>query len=173
MSEQPTDQAPAMELSGPTTGGMAGITPIAQQYLDQTRPWVRFMSIMHFVGAGFMLLVGIAMLGFSVIGGVAARNNGEVGALRSAIGAAVVAVVYVFVAFLYVAPGVYLSRYASAITYLKTSGNAAALEDALKHQKSFWRYIGILTVVALIVAVVGMVLAVVAGALAAAMAARS
>ena len=80
---------------------------------------------------------------------------------------------YMVMAILYVAPGVFLYRYANAIRDLKANSNDAALEGALKHQKSFWRYVGIFTVVGLIMAVVTIVLAGVAGALAAMMAARS
>ena len=80
---------------------------------------------------------------------------------------------YIAFALVYLAPGLYLYRYASAITRLKATSDAAALEDALKHQRSFWRYIGMVTVISLVMVVVLLVLAVVAGALAAAMAGRS
>ncbi len=173
MNEQSTDQPPVVGSSVEPTSSMAGLTPLAQQYLDQTRPWVRFISIMTFVSAGFMLLLGGGMLAFSVFGGLAARNRGEFGALGGAIGAGVMSLVYLVMAFVYVAPGVYLFRYASAIRHLKANSNAAALEDTLKHQKSFWRYVGILMAVAVVVAVVAIGLAVAVGALAAMMAARS
>jgi len=45
-----------------------GLTPLAQHYLDQTRPWVRFMSIMTFASAGLMLLAGLMMLLVGVFG---------------------------------------------------------------------------------------------------------
>jgi ABC-type uncharacterized transport system permease subunit len=73
----------------------------------------------------------------------------------------------------YVAPGVYLFRFASAIRDLKANSNAVALEDTLKHQRSFWRYVGILMAVTMVLAVIVFVLAIALGALAAVMAARS
>lgn len=173
MSEPPTDQVPVMASSVEATGGMVGLTPLAQQYLDQTRPWVRFISIMTFVWVGFMVMMSIGMLVFSVFGGLAARNKQQFGALGNAIVTGVLSLVYVVLAFLYIAPGVYLFRYANAITHLKANGTAAALEDTLKHQKSFWRYVGILIAVSLIVTVVGIILAVSVGVIAAVMAARS
>jgi hypothetical protein len=51
-----------------------GLTPLAQQYLDQTRPWVRFMSIMTFASAGLMLLAALMMLLVGVFG-VASRGR--------------------------------------------------------------------------------------------------
>jgi hypothetical protein len=59
MSEQPIDYAPGTDASIGATGGSDGVvslTPLAQQYLRQTRPWVRFMSIVTFVMAGLMVL---------------------------------------------------------------------------------------------------------------------
>jgi hypothetical protein len=176
MSEQPTDQGPVVESSvgAPgTIGSVSSLTPRAQQYLEETRPWVRFISTVIFVGAGFMVLMGVGLVAFSVFGGLAARNTTRLGALGSAIGAGMLALVYVVLAFVYIAPGVYLARYASAIKRLRVNGTAAGLEDALKHQKSFWRFAGILTAIGLIMAVVGMVLAIVAGVIAAVMASRS
>jgi hypothetical protein len=122
--------------------------------------------------AGFMMLVGVGVLAFSVFGGLVAKNTGGWGAVGSAIGGGALAFVYVVLAFVYIAPGVYLARYASAIKRLRANCNASGLEDALKHQKSFWRFAGILTAVGLIIAVVGMVLGIAAGVIAAVMAAR-
>jgi disulfide bond formation protein DsbB len=173
MNEQPTDQVPAVESAVESPCGMVGLTPLAQQYLDQTRPWARFVSIMTFVTAGFMVLTGFGMLVFSLFGGFAERSKGELGPFGSAIGAGLLSLAYVVMAVVYVPPGLYLFRYASAIKRLKSSANAAVLEDALKHQKSFWRYVGILMAVCLAVAVVGMILVVVAVVIAAVMASRS
>jgi anti-sigma-K factor RskA len=83
------------------------------------------------------------------------------------------ALLYVALACVYIAPGLYLSRYANAIKRLKVNSTAAGLEEALKHQKSFWRFIGILTAISLAVAVVVVGLAIVAGVIGAMMAARS
>ncbi len=65
-----------------------------------------------------------------------------------------------------------LFRYASAIVTLKAQPSAAALEQALKHQRSFWRVVGILTVAGLVVGLAVFVLAIVAGVVAAVMAGR-
>jgi hypothetical protein len=173
MSEQPTDRPPVMESGVEAAGGMASLTPLAQRYLDQTRPWVRFISILTFVSAAVMLLLGAGMLAFSLFGGLAAGSNGAFAALGGPIGAGITSLLYIVFAFVYVAPGVYLFRYASAIRDLNANSNAAALEDALKHQKSFWRYVGILTAATVVVVVVLIILAVVVGVLAALMAARS
>ena len=173
MSEQPTNQAPVMPSGVEATGGLVGLTPRAQQYLDETRPWVRFISILTFVMAGFMLMGGLGLLAFMVLGGIAARDRAGFGALGGAIGGGLLASVYVVMALVYLAPGTYLFRYASAIARLRATASGQALEDALKHQKSFWRFVGILMVISFVLAIVGMVVGVVVAVIAAVMAARS
>lgn len=176
MGEYPTDAVPGAESSVGATDGSAvvvGLTPLAQQYLDQTRPWVRFMSIVIFVMSGLMVLMGIGMLLVSMFGGFALRDTGASGVLGSAMVGGLLALLYVALACLYVVPGMHLARYASAIKLLKTNCDTGLLEDALKHQKSFWRFVGILTAIGLALAVVGMILAVGVGVFAATMAARS
>jgi uncharacterized membrane protein YjgN (DUF898 family) len=161
--------------TGPGTGATGGakvvtLTPLAQQYLDQTRPWVRFLSIVTFVSAGLMALV---MLLVGMVGGLAGGGRGAAGVLGSAIGGGLMALLYLALACLYIAPGLYLARYANAIESLKTNQTASVLEDALKHQRSFWRFVGILCAVAIVVGVIGFGLAVVAGIIAALASARA
>ena len=173
MSDQPTNQAPVTESGVEATGGMVGLTPRAQQYLDETRPWVRFIAILTFVMAGFMLLGGLGLLAFTVLGGLAAGDRAGFGALGGAVGGGLLASMYVVMALVYLAPGTYLFRYASAIARLRATASGGALEDALKHQKSFWRFVGILMVISFVLAIVGMVVGVVVAVIAAVMAARS
>ena len=157
MSEYPADRVPGTDPNSASTSGgtvVASLTPLAQQYLDQTRPWVRLMSVFTFVSAGLMVVMGLAMLLLGIFGGFAAGNRQGPGVFGSAVGGALVALFYVAMACVYIAPGIYLSRYATAIKRLKVNSTAAGLEDALKHQKSFWRFIGIMTVISLALAVV-------------------
>ena len=176
MSEYPAEHVPGSDPDGAAIDGRAlsaSLTPLAQQYLDQTRPWVRFMSVVTFVSAGLTMVLGLVVLVFSMFSGAAAGNGEELGALGSAVGGGLLALLYLVLACVYIAPGLYLARYASAITRLKSTPTAGGLEDALKHQKSFWRFVGILTVVGLVVAVIMLGLAVVAGVIGAIMSGQS
>jgi len=175
MSEYPADHAPAMDASsGPREGSTVtvSLTPLAQHYLDQTRPWVRLMSIMTFVGAGLMLLAALMMLLVAVFGGFAGAKSAELGGLGSVVGGGLLALFYLALACVYIAPGLYLSRYAAAITRLKANSTAGGLEDALKHQKSFWRFAGIVTAISIALAVVVVGVILVAGVIGFMMAAR-
>jgi hypothetical protein len=48
---------------------------------------------------------------------------------------------------LYLAPAFFLHQYASSINDFLQGGGDSAMETALGSQKSFWRFVGILTLV--------------------------
>jgi hypothetical protein len=125
------------------------LTADGRKFLNQTRPWVRFMSIMVFIGAGFAALCGLSMFLLEATGDmVATKNEAFLGVPG---GGFLLGLLYLVLAVVYIAPGIFLSRYATAIKALDSTQTSQALEKALKYQKSFWRYVGILTVISLIV----------------------
>jgi hypothetical protein len=162
MSEYPLEPGTPPASSGlpPEMPPVAILTPVAQEYLGQTRPWVRFISVLVFVGSGFMVIAGLAMLALGMAGGFAGRDTS---AVFGAAWGALVGSVYLLMACLYIAPGVFLHRYAGAIGQLIATGASSDLEDAIKHQRSFWRFVGVLSVVAIIVSIFFIGLAVVLG----------
>jgi hypothetical protein len=125
------------------------LTADGQKFLNQTRPWVRFMSIMVFIGAAVSLLAGLMSFLLEVTGGLVSARNQVFEGLSG--GGFILGLIYFIMAIFYIPPGMFLSRYASAIRTLESEGTSSALESALKYQKSFWRYVGIFTVVCLIV----------------------
>lgn len=123
----PDDLKPPQESYGP-------ITPLMIEHLRATKPWVRLMSIILFIsvaliflGAGIILLMptGMGGSGFSLL----------------------IAVVYLALGALYLFPAYFLHQYASSIRNLEQGGGDVAMEEALRNQKSFWRFVGITTLV--------------------------
>ncbi len=171
MNDQPFEPIPPQPSLGvPPPAAPAVLSPLGQQYLDQTRPWVRFMSILAFVGAGFMALAGAVIMLVGLAGGL---SDSGAGGMFGAIGGVAIGGVYLGMACLYIAPGVFLHRFAGSIRQLKRDPNEGALEAALRHQRSFWRYIGIMSLVGLIVGVLAAILAVVIGIAGAVLAGRA
>jgi hypothetical protein len=117
-------------------GGGSTVSPVAVQMLAQTKPWVRLFSILMFVGFGIIALFSL----FGLFAGV------MVGGRASALGL-IPSLVNLAVAALYFFPALFLSRYASRIGSLVASNRAEDLEGALEAQKSFWKFIGILTAI--------------------------
>jgi hypothetical protein len=117
----------------------AGVSDAAVEMLRQTRPWVMFLSVMSFIGSGFMLLGGISMM---ALGALVPKGAGASPLPTAALGA-----VYLPMAFLYIYPALKLWSYGSAIGRLTTSRSSIDLEAALGQQKSFWKFAGITTIV--------------------------
>ena len=104
--------------------------------LGEARPWVKLIVVLFAIGlgVGVLAVIAVAMLGST---------------LGSALGPkpALSFLPLVMILLLYIPPVVFLSRYASGIKRLQKGGGLQALEEALRGQKSFWKYIGIFSIV--------------------------
>ena len=115
------------------------VSPESIRLLAATKPWVRFLSVLFFV------VIGLCMLGvliFLTLGSLDAGSGPALGGLEL-----VIVVVLLIAVYLY--PAITLFRYASAIRLLVETRQVGALEQALARQKSFWKFVGIFTVVVL------------------------
>ena len=139
----------------PPPADLSAVSAEAIQQLAATRPWVRFISVMTFIGAGFMLLGAAGMAVMGVVGGAAGAKlpptspNHQVNQFAGAMGFGIAAL-YVVLAVVYLFPGIKLWKYANAITTLTTSGRNHDLVTALDQQRSFWKFMGIMIIAMLI-----------------------
>jgi hypothetical protein len=138
------------------------ITPAMIEFLGQTRPWVRFLSILGFVGTVFIVLAALFMMLMGGISG-AMRNNPLGGS-----GGIVLGVVYLLMAFLYFFPSLFLFRYANGIASMD-GDTVGGMERALEAQKSFWRFVGIAAAIYVILLISVVAIAVVVGVVGSAM----
>lgn len=146
MSDIDPYQPPEANLEAVSDGGLLNHTQPMVLFLGQTQPWVRLMSVLLFIGAGFMVLGGAAMLIVGVVGAIAGGlGDGFSGATGIGMGA-----MYLIMAFMYLPPGLYLHRYANACGEVKNGAGASSIESALLHQKAFWRFIGIMAIVLMV-----------------------
>jgi Family of unknown function (DUF5362) len=132
-----------MSAEAPITDDVTGRGVAA--ILQNTQPWVRFCSILGFVSAGGMILVGLAA--------------GTVGLVTGNLETAVMIVVYPLVGVLYVFPSIYLLRYADGIRRFSRSTSQQDLVTALDAQRSFWKFIGVLSLVSMALVVIGLTVA--------------
>lgn len=108
--------------------------------LKRTKPWVRFLAVLGFIGL-FLLVIGCLAIMALPVGPMGSMPIGP------RIGAALV---YLLIGLVQFPAVLFLNRYASRIARLASSGSPMDLEDALRAQKSFWKYLGILTLVMMI-----------------------
>jgi hypothetical protein len=120
------------------------VTPLMLDELARTKPWVRFFSVLGFIGSALMVLLGIALVVMSALGPLAPGLEGIGKGLA-------LSLVYLVMAAIYIAPAVYLHRYAAAIGDLLGRGGEAAMERALAAQRTFWRFTGIVAVAIMVV----------------------
>lgn len=106
------------------------------ELLRQTKPWVTFLSVLGFIGSALMILFGVIAIGAGLMGG-----KGQ---------AAGMGFFYLLFSGLYIYPSMCLSRYGASIGRVLTGSGMDGLADALSHQKSFWRFAGIATIVMLV-----------------------
>jgi hypothetical protein len=124
-----------------------------QKILEGTRPWVLTLSVIGFCMAGLLVLLGVASGGL----GLATRQPA----------ALVFLIVYPLFGLLYVFPSLYLFRYARSIRDFVSSGHEQHLENALVAQRSFWKFVGIWSIVGVVLTILGVAAALVIAAAAA------
>lgn len=146
--------APGQALSYETHTHPIYASPRAVGMLQATRPWVRFFSVLLFIGVGLIVIAAL----FQFVG------RGSLGRSRSmgpaSDGAVMVsALAMLGVGTFYLVPALYLGRYATKISDLLRSRRPEDLEAALQAQKSFWKFSGIaaLVVIALYIVMIGLV----------------
>ena len=155
----PVPAADNMEEASPAPVADNAVRPAAIQggiylnaaamgHLIKTRPWVRFISILFFISAGFAVIGSIfaIVIGFlaTIIPDAAYQTT-----FLQAVPSLATGFFYIIVAIAYIPMGLFLSRYAKDIRTLETEHSPEILESALKQQKMFWRYAGIIIIVSI------------------------
>jgi hypothetical protein len=136
--------APQTVVNPPAQAILQATGPVsaeAVELLRKTKPWVRFFSVLGIFGVILMTLGALAM-------GLLSFGPLRTMPLVARIG---MGLLYVVLAFLYIPPVLYLHRYASRIRDLVRENSFQNLELALGAQKSFWKYLGMFTVITLVI----------------------
>ena len=114
--------------------------------LRGTRPWTRLISILGFVAVAIMILAGIGLL----------LNRKFFPMSEDTPPLMLIGTINFAVSILYLIPSVWLYKYSSAISRFLKGGGAIELGNALIYQKSFWKFVGILTLISLVIAALGL-----------------
>jgi hypothetical protein len=120
---------------------------VTQQMLTDlrvTKRWTRFLSVLGFIVTGLILVVVIVQsIIIAFMGGKGLMIGNTL---------LIMICVPILLFFIYFLPSFFLTKYASSINaLLKVDGGAAALETAVRRERIFWRYLGILAVVCLVI----------------------
>lgn len=115
----------------------------AKDFLKETAKWAYFLSILGFIGIGFIIF---AALFAGTLFSSMSKMNPAMGAMGSSFGI-VMAFVYFLIAVLYFFPVYYLNKFASNAKRAFKNNDSETLTTALEYLKSHYKYIGIMTLV--------------------------
>lgn len=113
-----------------------------QQFLKESAKWAKFLAIVGFVTTGLIVLA--AVFAGSVFGSLAATAP-ELNFFPTA----GITITYLIVAGLYFFPCLYLLQWSQKLTLALQSGSSEDLTVAFEKLKSFFRFVGIMTLVIL------------------------
>ena len=124
------------------------LTKTAFYYLVTAGPWMRFIGIVTFVACGIMLVCGL----FMIFGSDRLYNL----PLDSITG-----LIYVVLAAVCFFPARFIFLAGSRLDALRFGDDAGNLDDALRNNKAYWKFSGILTIVCLSFTVLLLIIAVI------------
>lgn len=150
--------APPRSVVRDVAGGSGLMTERVVASLRKTRPWVLFIAILGFIGAAFTLVASIPMFLGGGMMGMSGMDGLDAGAGLAGTGFMIgIGAMYLLLAVIYFIASLYLLRYANAIKRAVNGLNASDLEVALDAQASFWKLVGILSIVSIVLMIVFMV----------------
>ena len=130
-------QPPTANLDAPdvrASDTSTEVPPSVIAILAETRPWLRLV-VGAFVTTAVLMVAAVVVLGMMGSFFSRGRHLGISLSLLTPLG---------LMALVYAPPVIYLARFARGIRRLQIGGGLPALEDSLRNQKHFWKYIGIL-----------------------------
>lgn len=115
----------------------------AKDFLKETAKWAYFLSILGYIGIGFIVLAGLfAGTLFSAMG----KMNPAMSSMGGSFGI-LMAVVYLLIAALYFFPVYYLNKFASNAKTACATNDSEKLSVSFQYLKSHYKFIGIMTIV--------------------------
>lgn len=128
-------------------------------YLLETAKWAKFISIVGFVMAGFMIIGALSfgvMLG-SVIG------SGMEGGMGAASMSSMFSVIYIVFALIFVIPVYFLFRFSQKMLAALKHDDDIDLTESFKNLKSHYKFVGIYFIIMLGFYALGFLLAAIGG----------
>ncbi len=123
----------------------------ASVYLGETAKWAKFLSIVGFIMCAILLVIGI------FAGTMLANMNDSFGGAYAAGYGTAFGMIYAFGALLYFFPCLYLFRFSTAMQTALRSNDQQTLLKSFRNLKSCYKFLGILTLVILILWVLAFV----------------
>ncbi len=126
-----------------TTPAGLTIDPETQAYLKETAKWAKFLAIVGFIMAGFMVIMGLFM--GTMMSTLGSGMGGDVPGFPMWIMSAI----YILFAILYIMPMLYMYRFATKMQTALLHENQTVLTSSFENLKSLFKFAGIMTIIML------------------------
>jgi hypothetical protein len=136
-----------MEENNPSSLFDLSIDHESSLYLTETARWAKFLAIVGFVTCG-LLAVASFFIG-SLLARSALPTYGSEGAGAIAGAGGLITAVYLAIAVLYFFPCLFLYQFSVRLKAALRDNDQVMLNQSLKSQKSLFKYVGILTIIAI------------------------
>ena len=144
------------------------LNEIMLKHLSDASPWLRFMGIMGFIGAGLLALIGLASL-FAIpfAAGVDMDIFDDAGIYLSYLFRSLGSFIFMYAMYFIGAgalvffPALFTYRFGAKIKLYTQTSSEQELELAFRNNKSLWKFNGILTIIGLAVVPLFIIIAVV------------
>ena len=132
------------------------ITDRMKSMLAEIAKWAKLLSIIGFIGIGFLVLAGISVGAmFAFMGDALGEGAG--------IGGGFLTLLYLLMALLYFFPVLYLYQFAAGTQKALASGRETHIEMAFEALRKHYRFLGILMIIILSLYALLIVIAIVGG----------
>ncbi len=140
------------------------IDPLTKAHLTETAKWARFLAIVGMVALVLMILFGIFFSSMMATSTNPFEEPTEAGrGLMSGVGVAM-ALLYIVMAIIWFFPLLYLLRFANSMKSALHGNDQNALNVSFQNLKSCFRYVGIFTIISLLIYALIFVFALLGGA---------
>lgn len=129
------------------------ITPEAVSFLATTAKWTKFLAIIGFIFSGFLILAGLVIALFFGTFSQEMENTDMMAYFTSGS----IGIVYIIIAAIYVLPVLYLNNFSNGMSRAVRSGSTERLTYALHNLKRFFKFIGLLMIVMLVIYLIAIV----------------
>jgi hypothetical protein len=131
--------------------------------LAEAAPWMRFLGILGFIGAGFTALAGVSFLIVCVAGGLSSLSLGSLDA--AFLGAAGLGggVIYFGAGLLLFLPSKFAYTAGAKLRSYALTNNGRDLESAFKNNRMLWKFAGVFTIVCIAALPVLVIIAIIIG----------
>ncbi|MCQ2320448.1 MAG: DUF5362 family protein [Bacteroidales bacterium] len=119
-------------------------------YVNETRKWMKLFGIIMIIGIACLVVMAISfMSGGSALANTLSGNLPEINGITAVSG-----VIYLIFAGIMAFPTIYIFRAVKAAKAAVESNDNAQMVEFLKNTKSYWKFMGIYTIVMLVFALI-------------------